>query len=110
MKEEDFVFNFSKVQPNPDGTFTQETFLTQDEIPCIEANLFQKLNDPANGFSEGRTMRRIASIPVVAEQIAKQEGYDLSSRKDLERFLRDHPEYMTVEKIDSGRSGHIIIK
>jgi len=107
---EDFVYNFSKVEIKPDGSFKQETFLTQDEIPCLEANLFQKLQDPANGFSAGRTMRKIASIPVVAEQIAKAEGFDLSKRKDLEKFLEEHPEYLTVNKLDTGASGKIIIK
>lgn len=108
--EEDFVYNRSKVTFHGENEIEQETILTQDVIPTIEQNFFLKMNDPANGFSDGRAMRKIASIPVVVEQEAKRLGYDLGNRKDLEKFLQKFPEYMTVEKLDSGRRGNLVIK
>uniref|UniRef100_A0A6M3LFP8 Uncharacterized protein n=1 Tax=viral metagenome TaxID=1070528 RepID=A0A6M3LFP8_9ZZZZ len=83
--------------------------ITQNNIPVLEDNYVRKMN--ANrGFSEQRMFRKIASIPDVAHLNAIQEGYNLDDPKDLRRFLRDNPEYMTVERIDSHRSPNIIIK
>jgi len=109
-REDDFVFNRSKVIFHGEHEIEHETVLTQDVIPALEQNFFLRMNDPQQGFSDGRTMRRIASIPVVVEQEAKRLGYDLSNRKDLERFLQKFPEYMTVKKLDSGCSGNLVIK
>ena len=83
--------------------------LVQNNIPVLEENYIAKMNSN-NGFSKGRLFRKIASIPDVANLKAAQDGYDLDNVKDLHRFLRDNPDYMTVEKIKSNRSGNIIIK
>jgi hypothetical protein len=83
--------------------------ITQNNIPVLEENYVAKMN-ANNGFSKKRLFRRIASIPDVANLKAYQDGYNLDDVKDLRRFLSDNPEYMTVDKIDTGASGHIIIK
>lgn len=102
------IVDLSRVKIRPDGTF--EHISHQEQVFDLEPNLFQKVNDPANGFSEGRHFRKIASIPLVAELSAKSEGYDLTIRKDLERYLAAHPEYQTVEYLHSKRDPRIIIK
>jgi hypothetical protein len=82
---------------------------TQNNIPIIEDNYVRKCN-ANNGFSEKRMFRRIASIPIIAHIEAHRQGYDLDNVKDLRRFLSENPDYMSVEKIDSGRDPRIIIK
>ena len=83
--------------------------ITQNNIPVLEENYVQKMN-ANNGFSGERMFRKIASIPVVAQFKAKQDGYDLDVPADLKRFLADNPDYMSVAAIDTGASGKIIIK
>ena len=81
----------------------------QNNVPVLEQNYVEKMNSN-NGFSKQRLFRKIASIPDVAHMKAYQDGYNLDDPKDLRRFLSDNPDYMTVDKIDTGRSGKIIIK
>ena len=83
--------------------------ITQNNIPVLEENYVRKMN-ANNGFSKERMFRKIASIPDVAHLNAIQSGYNLDDRKDLNRFLQDNPDYMSVERIDSHRSPNIIIK
>ena len=83
--------------------------ITQNNIPVLEQNYVEKMN-AGNGWSEKRMFRKIASIPVVAQFKAKQDGYDLDNVEDLHRFLAENPDYMTVQAIDTGASGKIIIK
>jgi hypothetical protein len=81
----------------------------QNNIPVLEENYVAKMN-ANNGFSGKRLFRRIASIPDVAHLKAYQDGYNLDDVNDLRRFLRDNPDYMTVDAIDTGRSGKIVVK
>lgn len=83
--------------------------ITQNNIPVLEQNYVEKMN-AGNGWSKERMFRKIASIPVVAQFKASQDGYDLDNKADLQRFLNDNPDYMTVNAIDTGATGHIIIK
>ncbi len=83
--------------------------ITQNNIPVLEDNYVQKMN-AGNGWSDKRMFRKIASIPVVAQFAAKQAGYNVDDINDLHRFLADNPDYMTVNAIDTGASGKIIIK
>jgi len=83
--------------------------ITQNNIPVLEENYVEKMN-ANNGFSNERMFRKIASIPVVAQFKAKQDGYDLDNPVDLKRFLADNPDYMSVRAVDTGASGKIIIK
>ena len=83
--------------------------ITQNNIPVLEQNYVAKMN-ANNGFSEKRFFRKIASIPDVAHLKAYQDGYNLDDVYDLHKFLRDNPEYLSVEAIDTGRSGQIVVK
>jgi hypothetical protein len=83
--------------------------MTQNNIPVLEENYVQKMNSN-NGFSKERLFRKIASIPDVANLKAYQDGYNLDEPKDLRRFLADNPDYMTVHGLNTGASGHIIIR
>ncbi len=95
---------------NTQGTAWKiEGGITQNNIPVLEENYVKKMN-ANNGFSGQRLFRKIASIPIVAVLQARKDGYNLDDPKDLRRFLKENPDYMTVDKIDSGRSPNIIIK
>ncbi len=82
---------------------------TQDDIPIIDQNEAEKLLK-TNGFSGKRLMRKVASIPTLAVVLAEREGYNMSDPGDVKRYLKKHPEYMTVKSFDTGRDGRIIVK
>lgn len=83
--------------------------ITQNNIPVLEQNYVDRMN-ANNGFSKERMFRKIASIPVVALFKAKQDGYNLDDVDELNRYLADNPEWLTVGHINTGASGQIIIK
>uniref|UniRef100_A0A6M3XVW9 Uncharacterized protein n=1 Tax=viral metagenome TaxID=1070528 RepID=A0A6M3XVW9_9ZZZZ len=83
--------------------------ITQNNIPVLEDNYVQKMN-ANNGFSKKRLFRKIASIPLAAVLQAHQDGYDLDDRKDLNRFLAENKDYMTVERMVSGGSPGILVR
>ena len=83
--------------------------IRQNNIPVLEDNYVRKMN-ANNGFSKERMFRKIASIPDVAHLNAFQDGYNLDDEKDLHRFLQDNPDYMSVERLRTGRSPNIIMK
>lgn len=93
----------------PDGEFTMRRVVVQDNIPTLTANQFEKMHGN-NGFAPSRTMRKVASIPFVAALEAQRLGYNLDDKKDLFRFLNEHPEFMVVDKLNSNRSPNIIVK
>ncbi len=82
---------------------------TQDDIPIIQQNEAEKMLK-GNGFSGKRLMRKVASIPTLAVIQAEREGYNMNDGNDVRNYLAKHPEYMTVNKIDSGKDGRIIVK
>jgi len=83
--------------------------ITQNNIPVLEENYVQRMN-ANNGFSEKRLFRKFASIPMVAWLKATQDGYDMDDPKDVKRFLAENPDYMCVDKLDSGRSPNVIVR
>jgi hypothetical protein len=70
----------------------------QDDIPVVRANQIEKMNG-TNGFSKNRLFRKVASIPVVAVVEAERQGYDMSDRADIKKFLERNPQYRTVNKL-----------
>lgn len=76
--------------------------------------------ETSNGFSDGRTMRKIMSISTVEMLNALQKGYKLDTNdkaelaKEVRRYLRDEGRdkgYQTVNYIDTpGHTGRIIVK
>ncbi|MGB3988658.1 MAG: hypothetical protein WBK67_03155 [Minisyncoccales bacterium] len=83
--------------------------ITQDNLPVLEQNYVEKCN-ANNGFTKKRMFRKIASIPVVAVLQAAKDGYNFDNRKDLNRYLEDHPGFRTVDAVLTGRSPNIIVK
>jgi hypothetical protein len=105
------IKDFTTVTPlSEDGTIVNHAgFVMSDNIPVLEENYVKRMN-ANNGFSEKRLFRKIASVPYLAVLKATQDGYDLNSAKDLHRFLGENPDYLTVEKIRTGRSPNIIVR
>jgi hypothetical protein len=83
--------------------------VTQNNIPILDENFVRKMN-ANNGFSPKRMFRQIGSVPLVAWMVAHQEGRNLDDVGELRKYLEEHPEYMTVNRIDTGRDGRIVIK
>jgi hypothetical protein len=81
----------------------------QDNTPVLEQNYVEKMN-ANNGFSQKRMFRKIASIPVVAVMKANQDGFNLDDRKDLDRYLKANPGFMSVDYILSPRNSQVIMK
>ena len=67
--------------------------------PLLVRNQQDKLNDN-RGYSRKRTLRKVASIPIDVIIAMGERGFDLlRDDRKLRRFLKKHPEYMTVEKL-----------
>lgn len=93
-----------------DEEFVSKTLVTQDYVPTITENAWLQLNGN-NGWTKERTMRKVAQVPVLALEIAKDEGWDLDDQNDLRRFLESHPEFLTVKALKTqGGNANIIIK
>jgi hypothetical protein len=82
----------------------------------IDANKEEKRAN-SKGFTKNRTMQKLASVPAqVWYEWAKRVGFwemDNEAKKVARfRFLKDHPEYMTVEHqvTPQANVGNIIIK
>ncbi len=67
--------------------------------PLLVKNQQDKLNDN-RGYSRKRTLRKVASIPIDVIIAMGERGFELlRDDRKLRRFLKKHPEYMTVEKL-----------
>ena len=82
----------------------------------VEANLEEQVSG-LNGWTEGRTMRKIGSITPMAFYhwyVTNKIG-DLSPvdrQAELVKFLQSNPQFRTVDalKHDTANQGHVIIK
>jgi hypothetical protein len=88
----------------------------EDISEALNDNLASQA-DPDNGFTAGRTMRKVANIPVsVYHQWARSIGYYSMSQADkwihMRKFLKDNPQYSSVDKLkhNTVNQGSIIIK
>ena len=67
--------------------------------PLLVKNQQDKLNNN-RGYSKKRTLRKVASIPIDVIIAMGERGFELlRDDRKLRRFLKKHPEYMTVEKL-----------
>ena len=67
--------------------------------PLLVKNQQDKLNNN-RGYSRKRTLRKVASIPIDVIIAMGERGFELlKNDRKLRRFLKKHPEYMTVEKL-----------
>lgn len=76
----------------------------EDVEPLLDENQADK-NNGTNGFSTGRTYRKIGSIPmIVIEKVLREYGINLldgseEARKYCREFLRKNNKFMTVDKL-----------
>ena len=93
-------------------TRTLTRITTYDAVPIMEQAHFERLSG-CNGFSDGRNQRVIGEIPLAEfyemQRIANERGEPLTGT-ELKGFLAENPEFMTVNDIDTGHTGHIIVK
>ena len=67
--------------------------------PLLIKNKQDKLNK-TRGYSPKRSLRKIASIPLDVLIALGEKGIELlSDDRKMRRWLKKHPEYMTVEKL-----------
>ena len=64
-----------------------------DIEPLLKANKRMR-QESGKGFSKGKTMRRLASIPLIEFIRHPELVYD---DKALKKFIKEHPEYRTSE-------------
>lgn len=65
-------------------------FRSQDVTEILRINAAERNGDTMKGFRIAPTMRKVASIPVAAVDIAAAQGIDLLHDADaLRRFLND---------------------
>jgi hypothetical protein len=98
--------------------FTFRNDVIQDVTGILEQN--KKERDASNGFTDKRTMRKIASIPVVDWYWALEHGYHIEDpdpyirQKEIYRYLRDKGKDTGVQTVNHistpGYTGHIIVK
>jgi hypothetical protein len=89
---------------------------TINYAPEINENL-RRQKDPQKGFTKGRTMQHLASVPpAVWHAYAKKVGYyemDWEQKKIAKyRFLNDHPEWRVVERLvtKTASDGYVVVK
>lgn len=67
----------------------------------------------SNGFTKGRAMRKIGAVPVEiyaeVHALAAAHGEEVTD-EHWERFLSMNPQFRSVSRLDTGASGHIVIK
>jgi hypothetical protein len=80
-------------------------------VAMSQADVERKLD--RNGFTMERGGRVIGEMPVheyfEMERLARDRGEQVTGT-DLKKWLQDNREYMTVARIDTGRSGKLIVK
>lgn len=101
-----------------EGDFTLNTIIDQDVSQIKRDNWTEA--ETSDGFTDGRTMRKTASLSTVEYLQALQLGYGLDEadpfvlKTELARYLRERGQergYQTVKNIlTPGRSANIIIK
>jgi len=62
-------------------------------LPYLQA-VKQERQVLGKGFSKGRTMRKIGSIPI---DVLLQYGIDIHDDNAIRKFLKEHPEYRCSE-------------
>lgn len=93
-------------------TRTLTRITSYDAVPVMDQARFERLSG-CNGFSDGRNQRVIGEIPLAEffemQRIADEREEPLTGT-ELKAFLAENPEYRTVNNIDTGHTGKIIVK
>jgi hypothetical protein len=116
--EKDQLIDVPKFVQHGEEDYTIENVVAQEVSGIKEQN--QKERDTSDGFSDGRTMRKIMSLSIVDYLNALKLGYHLDCSdpvllgKEVYRYLKKVGKdagYQTVNHIlTPGRSGNIIIR
>lgn len=66
---------------------------------AVDLSLYLRANHEekkliGKGFSKGKTLRKIGSIPV---DVLMKHGIDINDDNAIRKFLREHPEYRCSE-------------
>lgn len=103
---------------NKDGDIRLDTLVEQDASQIIKDNWQEAQN--SNGYSDGRTMRKTASLNTVEYLNALKLGFKLDSHdpifltKELHRYLQVRGKDMGVQTVRNiltpGGNANIIIK
>mgnify|MGYP001385339766 FL=1 len=91
------------------GGFRLTGSIKQNNIPVLEENYVRKMN-ANNGFSKERLFRKIGSIPITEHMNLIQRGYDMDDPKTVYKYFGQNPDYLSVQAINTGASGKIIVK
>jgi hypothetical protein len=76
----------------------------QDIEPLLDENHADRTSGN-NGYSPGRTLRRIGSIPmIVIEKVMRERGINLldgsqDAQKEVRKLLDEYPFFRTVDRI-----------
>ena len=83
-----------------------------DAVLIMTEAQFDRLNSN-NGFGKQRLTRTIGAIPpeTFTDMLAEADACgDYLSGTDLKKYLNRNPQYRTVNALDTGHTGHIIVK
>lgn len=93
------------------------TYQRVSYVGGVKEDCIERKKSGTRGFSPQRHFQHIARIPAdMWHDYCRKTGYyemDNDGRKKIHlRFLKEHPEYMTVEKLktETPNDGYIIIK
>lgn len=86
-----------------------------DAVICMDVAQYAQAvkAESRNGMSKGGTHRVVGEIPaaVYFDLMREYEARgEYLTGADLERYLREHPEYRTVQSIDSGNQRNAQIR
>lgn len=76
VMKDDIIDNTAFFQHNKDGDYTIQQNVVQDISGILKQNYLEREN--SNGFSEGRTMRKVMSLSTVDYLNALKMGYALT--------------------------------
>jgi len=103
---------------NEDGDIRLDTHVEQDVSEIIRDNARQA--EESDGFSDGRTMRKTASLTMVDYLNALKMGYGLDEsdphilQKELHRYLKERGRDMGMQTVKHiltpGRDSRIIVR
>lgn len=94
MKEEFFF----------EGKFSEKMIIRRTEdVESVIEDVQHFKNNADNGFSKGRTWRKIGSLPaIIIEQYLREKGIDLMQPENIhhvKRLLNDMNKFRTVDKM-----------
>jgi len=69
------------------------TKASQDIESILEHNKTQRNDNPTNGYTEDKSMQRVASIPLVVVEQWFKEGLNVFDKRQINKVLKKLDEY-----------------